>query len=446
MKKTAALILALSGPYSSQLMASGNDVYSVAYETFQRLNKPTEKNRNEHWLDLHLDNRLKHQYIEARGRGDLRYYLKGDTSISVGELYLQYNSPTESTYTVGRKILDWHPNERFWQLGHLNGQRGFRLSDTEQEGRMGFHYKTRNQSLTTEVFLSYFYIPSLSPKIKVENGEVTSPVEWAKLPPKQTIISGQEVPIYYTLNEYELKDIVLQKSLGMRMRYDWQSGAISAFSLYKPETNVRVNAEAYYDPDIDRVRVNADPVVNHHIIHGLQIEQEVLGVNVIAGATSVDPNARLGEDFDSLSGSIGKTTRNFDSDFFKIEPKYNREDYLHLSTHWDNGVSMVSTNFINYLSKHEKGSDDLYSDTVRWKRAAGLGLFHSISDTLFVKGNLRYDFIRKDNLVSSELGVRPLRRFEWRVGLEILRSPSELSYWAPYRSNDTVYTQLKYLF
>ncbi len=447
---TSLLLSSVFYLISNTYAEEDSSVTKIGYEKFLRLNDPQNKTKNSDWLDISHSYNLKKSSIQAGFNGDLRFYLNNkEFSPSLGEAYIRYVGENQSRYTLGRKKLNWHPNENFWQLDHFQNTRGFRLMDTKSEGLTGFHYSTRDGHLKTEVFLSYFYIPALNPSVKVEGGKVVSNTDWYKRPPERTIIANQEVDIFYDLNLPEYRDIIIQKSLGLRMTYDWGSklykGQISAFSIYKPERRLRINAEAFYDSGIDQVRVNANPVVNHHIMTGGEIRQRYKNTETILGVVTIDPNARLGEDFDSISISI-ENNRTLTTDFFKVEPKYNRETYVHYSTTLRTELSTYAFNFLHYLSDHEKGSDDFYSETVKWKSAAGIGGSHILNDWAHLTYLLRYDFKRKDNLLNAQVIFFPWKQVTMTVGLELLKSPETSSYWSAYRTNDTLYFNLGYFF
>lgn len=423
-------------------------VTKVGYEKFLRLNEPQNKTKNSDWLDFSHSYRLKKNSIQGSFAGDLRFYLNNrEFSPSLTEAYIRYVGDNQSRYTLGRQKLDWHPNENFWQLDHFQNTRGFRLMDTKQEGLTGFHYSTQDGNLKTEVFLSYIYIPALNPSVKLENGQVVSNTDWYKRPPTKTIIANQEVDIFYELNLPEYRNIIIQKSLGLRMTYDWGSGdtkgQFSAFSIYKPERRLRINAEAFYDSSIDKVKVNANPVVNHHIITGGEFRQRYLNTETILGVVTVDPNARLGEDFDSLSLSI-QNNRTFDTNFFKVEPQYFRETYGHFSTTYRTDGSTYTFNALHYFSDHTKGSDDFYSETVKWKSAVGFGGSHLLYDWAHLTYLWRYDLERKDNLLNAQVIFFPWKQSAITVGVELLTSPETSSYWSAYRANDTIYFNLAY--
>lgn len=439
-------------PEAQESFSSGQSHTKIGYEKFLRLNEPQNKTKNSDWFDLSHSYRFQRSSLEGAFNGDLRFYINNsDISPSLSEAYIKYKGDNGSTYSLGRQKLDWHPNESFWQLDHFQNTRGFRLMDMKAEGLTGFHYQTQDGALKTEVFLSYFYIPGLNPSVKVEDGQVLSNTDWYKRPPERTIVAGQEVDIFYNLNMPEIRDVLVQKSLGMRMSIDWgekrnlNNGLISGFAIYKPERRLRINAEAFYEPTLDSVLVNATPVVNHHVMFGGELRQLFRNYEFIAGAITIDPNARLGKDFDSLSLEI-ENTRTTPSEFFSVEPLYNRETYAHSSLTFKNSLSLLSVNYLRYFSEHEKPGNDFYGETVKWKNAIGLGGSHQFNDWLQGTFNFRYDLEREDNLLNTQLIFLPWRQSTVTLGSELIRSPQTNSYWSAYRANDTFYLNVGYIF
>ena len=436
----------LLGAFLLSSLGFAKDYAIVDLQHFQNLSTDNSSAKEQTWLQF--GGKSLHNGVdwELAAEGDFRFYLdNSEMSISLSELYSRYKDGSDH-YTIGRKRLNWLPNEKFWQLGHIDGVRGFRLLDSKTEGLVGFHFTTKNNLLKTEIFFSYFFIPTLNPGLDIKNGRVSSPMRWVKMPPTKTIVLGVETPITYELERPDMKDVILQKSLGMRVTFESWLGEFSTYAIYKPENNLRINAEAPYDPIDNRVEVLAKPIVNHHVIFGFNMNQMIGFLNLDLGLTYVDPNARLGSDFDSLSGDLDDERKTFTSEFFTVEPNYNRESFMTFSLAFEQKDFGAEVNGIHYFSKHEKGSDDFYSDTVRWVSALGVGGYYSITDELHASGSLRYDLKRKDNLLDIETFWTPREHLRVGLGVEFIKSPKKNSYWSAYRSNDIIYTSVGYEF
>ena len=359
------------------------------------------------------------------------------------EAYGRYKSDTFQFY-VGRKILDWNPNEKYWSLGYLNANQAFTLLSTEEEGVTGAIFHKTVGDIDYDILLSYIFIPELNPALDFKNGEVTSRNDWVRLPPKKTVVSGLTVPIYYNKPTYSVSKIIFNKSLGGNLKYHWRNGGVSAFAIYKPENKLRVNAGAYYDNiTLNKVVVDANPTVNHHAYYGAQIFQDFGDVKMRGGLTYSDPNARLGRDFPV---DINNARKNFKSDYFTINPRYEREAYSLISANLDRKSYVLSLNYIHLLTNNTRGSDDFFSDTVKWKRAVGGSVTYFFNDSLNILVDVKYDLARYDNILKSEIKYNWRNKVTLALGVEILKAPTTSSYWSYYRANDLMYSSLGVFF
>lgn len=427
-------------------------------EKFERLNDPGVTTRSEDRLTLDVANEGDFWLIEnaeAKFDASFRLYLDDqELNYSVGEAYVT-GSDGRNTWTGGRKILKWNPNEVFWGLNSLNARRSFTLLDEEREGIIGFHWDRKMGDLELNFVLSYLYVPQMNPGLKVENGKVVSKSEWVRRPPSGTVINDKEVPIYYNLNDPKVKDVVLNKTLGLNLAWRWSddetAGKFNGYAIYKPENNLRINAEAYYDLDIKQVIVNADPVVNHHGVLGLSVQQR-LPVD-LRGITSfnanfevVDPNLRLGKDFDVLDPvKMKEQNREFDSEFFTIKPNYKRESHVTAAVTHRNYLFDIGLNYFRLLTEASSG-DDFYSDSSRWENAVGLWLQARPTEKLTWLIDVKHDLNRSDIVLRTDIGYRFSPRVLAGLGVETLRAPKSESFWSSYRANDSVFLSFGYVF
>ena len=420
---------------------------TITYEKFNRLNKPIYRSNSGDIINLGLESSAidPARKFDFFGKGDVRLYFQDNNSLnySLQESYLHYNGFSYQV-DIGRKILDWNQNEKYWSLNYLNANQAFTLLSNKEEGVTGALFSKPLGPFEVDILLSYLFIPQINPAIEIKNGEVQSKSDWGRLPPKSTVINGLEVPIYYKISPYKVSNIIFQKSIGGNIKYKWSDGGISVFAIYKPENNLRANATAYYDNIIlNKVVVEADPSVNHHAYYGTQIFQNFGELLARGGLSYVDPNARLGKDIPIYSSAPRKT---FTSDYFTINPRYDKEAYAHMSTTLDRKSYIFSLNYIHLLSKNIRGSDDFFSDTVKWKRAIGGNITFIFNDSFRFLFDLKYDFARYDNIVKSELIYNYKKQFFLSLELEVLKAPLDSSYWSYYRTNDILYTSAGFFF
>ena len=418
----------------------------ISYEKFFRLNKPINRSDTGDWLGLSYETAAPEKKLDVFLMGDLRFYFQDDTALnySLQEAYAVYKNDDYSI-TVGRKILDWNTNEKYWSLGYLNALQSFTLLSTEEEGVTGVVFTKSIGNFEFDILGSYLFIPQINPSIDFENGNVKARSEWVRLPPKKTVIAGSEVNLYYNIADYKIRKIIFNKSLGANIRYKWTNGGASAFAIYKPENKLRVNASVVYDNLVsEKAIVTADPTASHHAYYGVQLYQAFGDIKARGGFSYVDPNARLGKDF---LIDISNARKTFKSEFFNINPRYDKEAYAHMSLNYDKQRHYKLTlNYIHLISDNIRGSDDFFSDTVKWKSTFGGGIQYFINDSFETSFDLKYDVVRKDNIVKAEVKYNYNQRANLALGLEVLKAPDANSYWSYYRTSDTLYTTLGFIF
>lgn len=444
MNLTKYFFHAFLGLFFSNLILAGTGV--VTYEKFYRLNNPQYQSDFGDWLGFSYKSIEPVKRVDTFFQGDLRLYFEDNNSVnySLQEAYLNYINENYNV-SLGRKILDWNQNEKYWGLGYLNGIKGFSLLGDDEEGVTGVHYLSKHENFSYEILFSYLFIPQINPELKIENGNVESKSEWMRLPPRSTVINGSTVPIYYRIMPYRISRILFNKSLGGNVRFKYKNGFFSMFAIYKPENKLRVNAEAYYDnTGLNQVVVSADPTVNHHANMGVQWDQEFGDVKVKTGLSYVDPNAKIGKDMPLFD--LKNSRKTFSSEYFSIAPRYDREVYAHMSANIFRRKYDLSLNYIHLLSENIRGADDFFSDAVKWKNALGGSVKYYFNDYFNCLLDLKYDLERRDNIFKSEI------KYNWRnyiyaaMGIELLMAPDDTSYWSYYRASDTIYSSVGLFF
>jgi hypothetical protein len=440
------ILLVLLGGSREAFSAHGLELH---FHRYHRLNEPLFQTRTQDWFGLEIDRA--HQLSFAKSlylKANLRYYrVDGNFNYSLPEAHWNYRDRVNEL-TIGRKIVDWNPGEAYWGLNNgLNGRQGFTLLGQEQEGLTGVHFDRRFGRVGTRFFMSYLHIPSLNPSTDIRGGEIITRSEWVRRPPERTSFRGVELDIFYELDRPSIDDVIFKKSLGAAIDYTWDNGHILFFSIYKPENNLRANAfvEGILTEE-NRVIIKAEPIVNHHVMIGGHVLHRFDQTTVMVGFDITDPNASLGADFDVLDPvELREANRIFETDDFVIEPSYERESYARTSvTHEWPGLRL-GLSYIRLMSKNFRG-DDFFTDTVKWKSAAGLYGDYSFADGFLVAFDYKYDFSRKDEVLKAEASYTWPIGLSFLVGGELLKAPNTDSYWTVYRANDTAYARLSYQF
>ncbi len=441
--KKIALILVTS------ILALDGHCAQIGYGTTKSVETQGQANDSD-WLSLSFDSKFRKRRYNGYMDADLRLYTGNSSYLySVPQAYIQYRTSRRSDIAVGRKLVDWNPADQTWELGNINGMQGYNLTGDKQEGLFGLHANRRiNKNWNIKLFGSAFYAPSLNPAYEIKDGKISSNTPWQAAPPTKMRMKGVDTPIYYEVGEYNVSDIVLQESLGGNLSYNWRGGEVSVYGMYKPENKLRINAEGKLRKGADEVHVVATPQVNHHFVYGMGVKQKVnRRVKVSGGFEVIDPNSDLKSDLGL--GIVNPTLiknnkRDFDSDYIKVEPSYQKQTYVHMGAQYDTPICKMGLNYLYNFS--EQSGDAVFGDAVKWHNAVGVTVDYDFNDNLSMLFDFKYDIEMGDNIIKKELSYRFLNQMSIAVGLELLKAPRDDSYWSVYRENDTVYSNFGYSF
>ncbi|MCO4793408.1 MAG: hypothetical protein KC493_06845 [Bacteriovoracaceae bacterium] len=409
----------------------GKGIFSV--QQIQRLNEPRMEGISDQFLELNVSgDKEKFQrwdgYYDLDGRmypGD-----KGGMLFSLKEAYLQ-RKLGRSRISAGRKIINWNPHEAFWGLGVLNANRGFSYMDYDREGIVALHFQRTAGRFNFHLFGSFVHIPQVNPTFKIRDNRVESINEWSALPFDAVSFNGTRIPINYTLDEPDIANLVLNESIGANLGYSWDTGGVNAYGTYKPENAIRINAAGYYDPDSEAAEVKAKPFTNHHLVWGAQAKQKVLGLDTAVGMEVDHP--RIGSD-DS-----------FEFEALKIVPTYTKRTYAYGQVQKNFKYAKVGVHFVELL-EGEMSEANTFASKSMWQRAGGLSVDWDVTERLnyFFMG--KYDITLGDSLMRNQVSYRFGKHISAKAGFEMVRSEDIRSFWTPFKTNDSVYTSLGYIF
>jgi hypothetical protein len=379
--------------------------------------------------------------------GQIQYnQYAGDLVYTVPELYIQYEDSKRFRVSAGRRELDWNPLEKFWMIGEINPLQGLYLQDSTQEGLMGIQLDYPWGPFDLSLFVSYLYVPQMNPRHSIDDGKVTTASRWSTLPPSATMINGNLVPIYYTLESTSVGDVIWQQSLGTRLDYTWSSGRFGGFGLYKPENRLRMRGDAYYDQQQESVIVKVEPLVNHQLIYGFHGEQRLGNFTLQAAAVVVDPNARVSADLLVIDPiRLERNDRTVHSQFFTIAPKFYKQRFVMADLTWKRDRWVAGIKAIKQLEEQPVTGDDFYGERSRWQSAVGGELSFEMDKSNF-QAEMRYDFEHQANLLALRADYQLIKQINLSLSLEMIEVGSDDSYWSAYRTNDVVYSRITYLF
>lgn len=361
----------------------------------------------------------------------------GDSTLfSVPQLYWRTTSGGNS-YTIGRKILDWHPSEKIWDLAIINHARGFNLLEEEEEGIVGLHFSGNKGNFAVQLFASPLYVPQLNPSfIRGENNDFVGRNEWASIPPQTLRSAVGDMPINYTFKIPPLEDILLSPSFGIRGKYligDAKYGTeLSAYVSYKPERSLRLLVTSVYHQGAnERSDTTVDPFVNYNLVFGVGVKE-----------TYGDLHLRANLDF--IQPDIG-TGKFMEREGYRVEQTYSDQAIATVSSFWKNNYIKAGINFLEILSG-EVNTLYLFDVLPRWRSAVALFSEYVLDDHWEMMFNYKYDLKFKDATLIADASHLFSKDLSLGVGVEMVQSESRSSFWRSYRGNDSIYAQLNYAF
>ncbi len=431
LKQIAKCMLMTLMLFSGETFA--DTLYQFGYQYYERLNIPVGGKNNKGFLLANFDYQGQKEKMNTKAEFNFRFYPHNAEGVySFPEVFVSYKK-TWFDLTLGRKIIDFAPAEKFWLLGEINPVRGFNLLEEKQEGLMGAHLDLHFRRSSLSFIASLIHIPQINPTYKIKSGKVRAPNEWSKLPPTKARFNGQDMQIYYNLIKPDLDRILIHPTTGIRYKYEWsENSGAQAFALFKPEPGIRMKATGFYEQNtVERASVFVKPFVNKHIIMGGEIYQQFSFMQLRVGLWHFDPQKGPDKDF------------NFTA--LRIEPTYTTEDYFYtkLSGIW-NKINW-SANFLDLISRDNR-TDDLFAKVSKWRRAIGASIDWQFLEKHSLDFNYRLDFSMHDHIVNANWNYHFLGNAHLLVGFEFIAAPSAFSYWGPYRTNDSLFAQVNYVF
>jgi len=420
--------------FSAEVNAKGRLTYSY----LGRVNTPLQENIGNQFIEFDMADGRDSDGLDTVYSAQFRHYPSGQSQIfSVPEAYIR-TQVGKHEWAVGRKIIPWQRNDKFWALGEVNPIRAFNLIETNREGIMGIHYRMKSKNWELMVQVSPVNIPQVNPTFKAKDGNIEGKNEWSYPPPEYVRFRDNDVPIHYTLVYPDMKDILLKSSASLSLDYKFDQGKIGIYGGHKPETGIRVNATGFYEQfDEERALVKAKPFVNNHFFWG----------------GSFDYQFNSHKEMDSWVASVGiegvipeiGIDDSFEFQALKIQPNYERLTYTTMSLSYESSYTSFALNGL-YLIDGDTIDTNVFAKKPKWRRALGASAKWSPAASLHFNTLYRYDVKTEDMTLMSEAQYFWSKHIALTGGVQLVNAPKDYSFWAPYRSNDTIYSRLSFIF
>jgi hypothetical protein len=421
--------------YSSLTQAAGG----LTVGQFQRINTPVDTGVDNNFIQLDFSEKRDGGRWDFVYDGSLRQYT-GDRGLmySLPEAYVSRNIG-RSEFTLGRKIIDWQPNDRFWAMGEISSLKNFNLLETDREGQFGFHFSRQTDFFSFTLFGSAINVPQVNPTFSANGGSVVGKNEWSNPPPQFARYNGQRVPVSYDVIYPNAQEIALHESFATKLDFHNDHNRVGVYGGYKPEPGIRLVATGFYEQDpVERAVVQAKPFINSHIFWGANY-------SYYFDSRLEDKGVSLHVAYDAIIPDRGTDTVFDEFETLKIQPVYERVSYATASLKGKSNFISWSLNGL-YLTEGDVVNTNVFAKTPRWRQAVGADMSWSITDSFSLFLDYKYDLKTRDMGFLTRSQYQITRHFGVGLDLQVINAPDENSFWAPFRSNDSFLGRMTYLF
>ena len=411
---------------------------------FQRLNTPNNPGVANSWYGFNYHDSWNVEKYRARTHAQIsaRHFTQGKSTIfSIQEAYIE-RKRGDTTFVSGRQVLDWFNAEKFWTLGKLNGLRSFSFTEEEREGLIGLQFKRRMWGGEVGVFGSLLYLPELNPGYTFRDGEIVGNNEWSRMPPTEIRFREGRAPVKYELIPPDIQELVAQQSFGVNFKKDLDWVNLSFFGIVKPEAKLRSGAYGYYEQiNDDAAKMRIRGFTLSHAVYGGELAIPMGDLKLNLGAMYIEPDPKSAEKFEPES-----------YENYQYEPDIYRERYYVASLVSAWGTGGVSLNYISgkeeLVQKFDEDSnaEPLFGSEMKWRNAIGMSVHYEMFDRVTLDAKVQADLDNLDRLFKAELKYRYSNFAQIMVGAEIIDAPEDTSFWSTFRSNDSSYAKLSYIF
>lgn len=194
----------------------------------------------------------------------------------VPEAFGAYRMTENFQVGVGRRLFTWSSLDSDWKTGFFQPLSSQDPLRTIEGGLSGMHLDYQGPQFSWTVVASAFYIPTLGPEIREQDGQIVSPSPWFRSP-RDTVYLNEDVPtrIKYKIDMPEAKDLIYHGGaasrvlLGDRKQGTWAQVAWAyqpmSQLVYEYDRSLRTLASGS-----PHAEVQIAPRVVYHQVRGLE--------------------------------------------------------------------------------------------------------------------------------------------------------------------------------
>lgn len=394
---------------------------------------------NKWWSEFNFSYEKKEPFIDDEAKIDftLRHNDAGGFFYSVREAqYTKLGNFSEMSF--GFIIIDWSEVDKIWGLGKINNRVNIDFFDPGLSGLPGILYNQRlSKNFSFSVFGSYLYIPEYNPTLKINKSErsITTRSPWVIPPATNATTAGGNVSVRYDVLKPSVSDIVFNYSYGLNLKYSFtESFHLTTYYIRKPENSLSNTATVSLSNNDFNADVKVTPNLYYHDLWGgqLVLESRNKSWQFYTSYLMSQPGSKPQNDLSTQYGGYA----------FRLEKQ--DEEY------WGTGIRYIFLGgeaHLGHISRVSGFEETPILKRPRWDEAVNFSLSYEFFTHIFFKTELFYDYSSNDRILETELKYIYNQVLALSLGANLLTSPDAgQGFWAPFRQNDGVYTELSVLF
>lgn len=395
---------------------------------------------NKWWGEFNFSYERKEPFIDDEAKIDFTFRYNDAKGIFYSLKEAQYTMLGNfNEISFGFIIIDWSEVDKIWGLGKINNRVNIDFFDPGLSGLPGILYNQRlSKNFSVGLYGSYLYIPEYNPTLKIDknNRTITTKSPWVVPPTQVAQVGNNTLRVNYDVLTPDVDDIIFHPSYGVNLKYSFtESFHLSTHYIRKPENSLSNTAKAQLDPAINfNVNTTVTPKLYFHELWGGQLVLETKDKTWLFYTSYLmsQPGSKPQNDGPVLYGGYA----------FRLEKQ--DEEY------WGTGFRYMFLGgnlHLGHLSRVSDFEESAILKRPRWAEAVNFSLSYQLTNNLGFKTELFYDYSAYDRLLEAELKYKYNQVLALAIGANILTSPETgKGFWAPFRQNDGVYTELSVLF
>jgi hypothetical protein len=171
--------------------------------------------------------------------GMLKIQGEGSSTYSLREMYLEKSINSKTSFSLGRKIVNWVDLEEYLPAGFINNAWDFNKSLPQREGLVGaFLEHSFSKNLKVELMASPVSIPKATEHYKfTDDGSVEAQTLWFNPPPSSVNYDGGEYRAKYFL-DLDIPSLISAPQIAGSLKWSGDSFFFNALYFYGPSKDV----------------------------------------------------------------------------------------------------------------------------------------------------------------------------------------------------------------